>query len=341
MTRKRNQVAEGVYKQRCRSYKKDLDSANNQIKATTVDSIIDRYSLLKEAESIENEKQCQRSLNAKQIPTTSLRKSEEYETGKQKKSANTKTTRKPVLKRSATFVLGDLPIRSNTEVPETKSKGNPKFSISRSRTSLFDDKEEKKQDVKITSFPGLHLLSVVRLSGSAPQSKEQSKENNIGGSNRDAVSNPITQWLTKQRQREAMEVSKSASEVEAEYFHRRIDRLFSPTKMEENGEKQLDPRPQSCVPVAPNTASLRTRHFLQNTVSKYRWVLIPGDSNLDQSEKQLTKQREREKVKVRQSELASIQADLRRKETSIRRLLRRSTSIREEMSHVTTGRPPV
>lgn len=341
MTRKRNQVAEGVYKQRCRSYKKDLDSANNQIKATTVDSIIDRYSLLKEAESIEIEKQCQRTLNAKQIPTISLRKSEKYETGKQKKPPNTKTTKKPVVKRSATFVLGDLPIRSNTEVPETKSKGNPKFSISRSRTSLFDDKEEKKQDVKITSFPGLHLLSVVRLSGSAPQSKDQSKENNIGGSNKDAVSSPITQWLTKQRQREAMEVSKSASEVEAEYFHRRIDRLFSPTKMEENGEKQLDPRPQSCVPVAPNTASLRTRDFLQNTVSKYRWVLIPGDSNLDQSEKQLTKQREREKVKVRQSELASIQADLRRKETSIRRLLRRSTSIREEMSHVTTGRPPV
>lgn len=305
LTRKRNQMADSVYRKKCRSYQKDLDFAKNQIKVTTVNSIIDHFSLLKAAETIEHEKSGKNSikkmsLHPTQIPTISFRKSEDNETERAKKSQNpNRTTRKPVaLKRSVTFALGDLPSRSNAEK---------------------------------TVFGGERA----QFSGN---SKGDIKEIFTDGSR------PYTETYTtnKRPERQTTEAkARTASEDEAEYFQRRINEIFSTSSLKEPQERQITPRPQTCTTMAPNTASLRTRNFLQNTVSKYKWVFIPGIANQHPKRHHLTKQMEREKVKIRKSELAAIHADLRRKETCIKRLLRRSTVIRAEMSHVTTGRPPV
>lgn len=301
-------MADSVYRKKCRSYQKDLDFANSQIKVTTVNSIIDHFSLLKAAETIENEKSSKNSikdmsLHPTQIPTISFRKGGHQETERVKMSVNPNSnTRKPIaLTRSVTFALGDLPSRSNAQKTVPKGKR-------------------------------------IKISGSARKFKDQSKEGSTDGNRSDKDGYITDRWLEGQTN-EAK--GKSAAEEEAEYFQKRINEIFSASTLKKSQERQLSPRPQSCMQMAPNTASLRTRDFLQNTVSKYRWVFIPGIANTHPNKRDLTKQMEREKVKIRKSELAAIHADLRRKETSIKRLLRRSTVIRAEMSHVTTGRPPV
>lgn len=307
LTRKRNQMADSVYRKKCRSYQKDLDFANNQIKVTTVNSMIDHFSLLKAAETIENEKSPKNSikemsLHPTQIPTISFRKGGDQETERAKQSRNpNRNTRKPVaLRRSVTFALGDFPSRSNAQ--KTVSEGKR-----------------------------------INISGSARNSKDHSKKNPNSGT-QDTETYITNRGLEGQANEGK---GKTAAEEEAEYFQRRINEIFSASTLKEGQERQISPRPQSSMQMAPNAASLRTRNFLQNTVSKYRWVFIPGIANTHPNKHHLTKQMEREKVKIRKSELAAIHADLRRKETSIKRLLRRSTVIRAEMSHVTTGRPPV
>lgn len=270
--------------------------------------MIDHFSLLKAAETIENEKSSKNSikdmsLHPTQIPTISFRKGGHQETERVKMSVNPNSNmRKPIaLTRSVTFALGDLPSRSNAQKTVPKGKR-------------------------------------IKISGSARNFKDQSKEGPTDGNRSNKDTYITNRWLEGQTN-EAK--GKSAAEEEAEYFQKRINEIFSASTLKEGQERQLSPRPQSCMQMAPNMASLRTRDFLQNTVSKYRWVFIPGIANTHPNKRHLTKQMEREKVKIRKSELAAIHADLRRKETSIKRLLRRSTVIRAEMSHVTTGRPPV
>lgn len=351
ITRKRNQVAQGIYRQRCRSYKKDLDHAKNQIKAKTVDNILNHYSLLKEAETIENEKldknkkSDEHFLKRPEIPTISLRKSQDNDEDQMKSLRGAKT--KTRLKRSATFVLGDLPSQSNIRKTSI-SKGQQKFAVTRSRTTLFKEMDEvsekSKPKVKTTSIAGFRAHIVPRLYKSAPNptsSKDRGKENSTDSPrHRPQTERSSTTNTSKGEDCEKSSVSKSTSDIEAEYFLKRINKLFKVSGPDGGDEEQTEPRPQSCIPCPQSKASSRTRSFLQNTVSKYKWVFIPGVTYYDLDKQCLSKQREREKVKVRQSELATIQADLHRKETSIRRLVRRSTNIREEMSHVTTGRPP-
>ncbi|XP_062602807.1 uncharacterized protein LOC134264534 [Saccostrea cucullata] len=358
LTRKRNQVAQGICRQRCRSYKKDLDFAKSKIRANTVDNLLNNYSLLKEAETIENEKldkniqevSNKNSLRRSGIPTVSLRKSVEFEKDTTNKLSHDKATNKPRLKRSATFVLEDLPSQSNSN-KRTNSKERKTFRVSRSKINLFEEKDEesekKKQEVKPKSPAGSPRHVIPRLLGSAPNLdpfKNKSLETNSRNQPQTERSSTSikTSKTNKQTDSEETRVNKSASEAEAEYFLKRINRLFTASEADKEVDtsKQMEPRPQSCLLPPQSVASSRTRSFLQNTVSKYKWVFIPGVTYYDLDKQLLSKQREREKVKVRQFELDTIEADLRRKETNIRRLVRRSTNIREEMSQVTTGRPP-
>ncbi|XP_061193008.1 uncharacterized protein LOC133201232 [Saccostrea echinata] len=356
LTRKRNKVAQGICRQRCRSYKKDLDFAKNKIKANTVDNILNHYSLLKEAETIENEKldkntqevSNRNSLKRPDIPTVSLRKSEEFAKDTTKKSPRNRTKNTLRLKRSATFVLEDLPSQSNINKCNS-SKEQKAFKVTRSRINLLEEKSEesdkKTQGVKPTSSSSPRRHVMPRLHGSAPNpnpSGKESEESNEQYQPQTERSSTRMQnsKTNKQADCEDKSVNKSVSEVEAEYFLKRINRLFTASETDKEVEKQMGHRPQTCLLPPQSLASSRTRSFLQNTVSKYKWVFIPGVTYYDLDKQLLSKQREREKVKVRQFELDTIQADLRRKETNIRRLVRRSTSIREEMSHVTTGRPP-